>query len=169
MLRIPTSRWPRPACAGLLTLALVACDSPTSDPVDRDLEALRAATEPFQSFAAAQAANYTHLFADMCMEHATDGAMGYHYVNTDLLDGEVAVGEPEALLYESGQNDELELVAVEYVIPFAVRAETEPPPVLFGQQFRQNHTYGLWTLHAWVWKDNPAGVFADWNAEVTCP
>jgi hypothetical protein len=153
----------------MLILALGACDSPTSDPVERDIEMLRAATEPFQSFAAAQAANYTLLFADMCMEHATDGAMGYHYVNTELLDGEVAVRSPEALLYESGQNGELELVAVEYVIPFAVRPEDQPPPVLFGQEFRQNHTYDLWTLHAWVWKDNPAGVFADWNASVTCP
>ena len=23
--------------------------------------------------------------------------------------------------------------------------------------------------HAWIWKHNPAGMFADWNPEVSCP
>ena len=23
-------------------------------------------------------------------------------------------------------------------------------------------------MHAWVWKPNPAGMFADWNPEVSC-
>jgi len=28
---------------------------------------------------------------------------------------------------------------------------------------------GFYIHHAWVWKHNPAGMFADWNPEVTCP
>jgi hypothetical protein len=28
---------------------------------------------------------------------------------------------------------------------------------------------GFWLKHAWIWKHNPAGMFADWNPEVTCP
>ena len=59
--------------------------------VNGHLDALRRATESFRSFDAAQQANYTMLFADMCMDHATDGGMGYHYVNTTLLDTAVAV------------------------------------------------------------------------------
>ena len=27
---------------------------------------------------------------------------------------------------------------------------------------------GFWLQHAWVWKHNPAGMFADWNPEVSC-
>ena len=37
-----------------------------------------------------------------------------------------------------------------------------------GQKFKQNDTFQLWGLHAWVWKDNPSGMFADWNPRVTC-
>ena len=28
---------------------------------------------------------------------------------------------------------------------------------------------GFWLKHAWIWKHNPAGMFADFNPEVTCP
>lgn len=162
MFRNPSSYRSHAAGAGLLILMIAACEGTPTDPVERDLDALRSATEPFGSFDAVQQANYTLLFADMCMDHATSGGMGYHYVNTALLDTTVAVTEPEALIYEAGQNGELELVAVEYVVPFAVHGEDLTPPVLFGESFRQNHTYSLWTLHAWVWKDNPSGVFADY-------
>jgi hypothetical protein len=43
------------------------------------------------------------------------------------------------------------------------------PPNLFGQEFNFTdapNRYGLppfYSLHAWVWKDNPAGAFAMWN------
>jgi hypothetical protein len=40
--------------------------------------------------------------------------------------------------------------------------------MLFGQDFKHNDTFGIWALHAWVWKDNPSGIFADWNPRVTC-
>ena len=26
----------------------------------------------------------------------------------------------------------------------------------------------LWTLHVWIWKPNPAGIFESWNTRVTC-
>ena len=28
---------------------------------------------------------------------------------------------------------------------------------------------GFYTLHAWIWQYNPAGLFAHWNPNVTCP
>ncbi len=44
------------------------------------------------------------------------------------------------------------------------------PPTLFGVSFHRHPSLPLWVLHAWVWKDNPAGVFADWNPAVRmCP
>ena len=41
-------------------------------------------------------------------------------------------------------------------------------PILFGQQFQRNETFQLWGLHAWVWEENPSGIFANWNPRVTC-
>ena len=40
--------------------------------------------------------------------------------------------------------------------------------MLFGKKFLQNDTFQLWGLHAWVWKENPGGVFASWNPKVNC-
>jgi hypothetical protein len=48
------------------------------------------------------------------------------------------------------------------------------PPMLFGHEFdftAAPNRYGLppfYSLHAWVWKDNPAGPFETWNPSVHC-
>ena len=45
--------------------------------------------------------------------------------------------------------------------------DAQPPPMLFGHEFNFTdapNRYGLppfYSLHAWIWKDNPAGTFAD--------
>jgi hypothetical protein len=33
---------------------------------------------------------------------------------------------------------------------------------------RPNEAFGLWTLHVWLFKHNPNGLFADWNPLVRC-
>ena len=136
---------------------------------NKDLAALREATARFHRFEVGKNAGYTFLFMNMCMEDQSPaklGGMGYHYVNTDSLDGHVNVQYPEALLYEPGPNHQLNLVAVEYVIPAAAWTSTQPP-VLFGRQFKLN-AFNLWALHVWVWENNPSGLFADWNPRVSC-
>jgi hypothetical protein len=46
--------------------------------------------------------------------------------------------------------------------------------MLFGQMFQLTdapNRYGLppfYSLHAWIWKDNPAGTFEMWNPNVHC-
>jgi hypothetical protein len=69
----------------------------------------------------------------------------------------------------------LHLVAVEYVvIQQAWHAHDQRPPALFGDRFdftASPNRYGLppfYSLHAWVWKHNPAGTFAMWNPRVSC-
>jgi hypothetical protein len=62
----------------------------------------------------------------------------------------------------------LELVPVEYVVPFAIRADDQTPPILLGQEFRRNYTFDVWALHAWAWRDNSSGVFSDWNPDISC-
>ena len=95
------------------------------------------------------------------------GGMGYHYGNTTLINGSVAVDQPELLLYEPEKNGRMRLVAVEYIVPLS--AWTSPnPPRLFGRDFKVNQAFQIWGLHAWVWKHNPSGMFADWNPTVTC-
>lgn len=133
------------------------------------IAAIRAATARFHRFAVADEEGYDFLFLNTCMvdQSGTDlGGMGYHYVNTALLDGQVSIATPEAVLYEPGPNGQLRLVALEYVIPKS--AWTQPdPPVLLGQEFTLN-AFDLWALHVWVWKRNPSGMFADWNPNVNC-
>ena len=180
---------------GLIALTAIACEnvedpaapemaghsamtaSPTTASADAslgaDLARLRRATAPFHNFAMAEDAEYDILVAHpitgaTCLDHPTDGGMGRHYLNLGLVDAEVSVTEPEVLIYEPMANGKLRLVAVEYIIPYTIRGPEETPPTLLGQQFMHNPTFGLWMLHVYVWKHNPAGMFATWNPNITC-
>jgi hypothetical protein len=161
-------------CAGLIGLLSTGCSE--SDPVSPDeaaLAGIRQATTNFQNLQSAQDAGYSVLVThpttgEECLWHENEGGMGVHYLNPDLFDGEVDGDAPEVMIYANDASGKLRLVAVEYVIPFTIRSDEEPPPVLFGQEFKRNYTFNLWALHAWAWKDNPSGAFADYNPEVSC-
>ena len=133
---------------------------------NKDLAALRRVTAPFHDFGKAVAAGWSTPIT-ACMASPA-GGMGFHYGNVALIDGAVSVEKPELLLYEPEANGRLRLVAVEYIVPYTAWSRSATPPVLFGQDFKHNDTFGIWALHAWVWKDNPSGMFADWNPRVTC-
>jgi hypothetical protein len=136
--------------------------------VNQDLAALRRVTAKFHSFQTAAAAGWAAQITPCMTDPAGAGGMGFHYGNPALIDGAARVEEPELLLYEPQQNGRLRLVAVEYIIPYTAHSRDAAPPELFGQQFKQNDAFQLWGLHAWVWRENPSGVFADWNPRVTC-
>jgi hypothetical protein len=93
--------------------------------------------------------------------------MGFHCGDPGLIDGVVEELKPELLLYEPQKNGRLRLVAVEYVVPFTAWTQADPPS-LHGLTFAANQTFQVWALHAWVWRHNPAGTFADWNPTVNC-
>jgi len=133
-----------------------ACSSPTSSSeLSREINALRASTTRYQSFDAAVADGYGTKLTD-CMVDSSLGGMGVHYAKSTLIDGTVSVTTPQVLLYEP------------HIIPYTLRSRSATPPVLFGQQFKQNDGFQLWGLHAWVWRNNPSGLFADWNPSVSC-
>lgn len=132
---------------------------------NQDLATLRRVTAPFHDFATATAAGWSAQITG-CMAGPA-GGMGFHYGNPAFIDGSVRADEPELLLYEPDQNGRLSLVAVEYIVPLSAWTSSEPPR-LFGQDFHVNAAFHIWALHAWVWKDNPSGMFADWNPRVTC-
>ena len=101
--------------------------------------------------------------------------MGVHFVNGDLVgDGAIDAERPEALMYE-WRNGRFRLVGVEYVvIADAWNAAHPAPPVLDGQLFTFTgapNRYGIpafYALHVWAWRDNPEGVFQDFNPAVSC-
>lgn len=148
-------------------LALVAGCSDATSSQNTDLATLKRVTSPFRTFSAAMDAGWSAKITS-CMADQTLGGMGFHYGNTSLIDGTVQVDQPELLLYEPQADGSNELVAVEYIIPYTAHARSDAPPVLFGQQFKQNDTFQLWGLHVWAWKTNPSGLYADWNPQVNC-
>ena len=136
--------------------------------VERDLASLRSATAAFHEFSAARDAGWSTQITSCMTDPGGAGGMGFHYGNTELINGTVDVEHPELLLYEPEQNGKLRLVAVEYIIPYTFHARSAEPPVLFGQKFKQVDAFQLWGLHAWVWKQNASGMFAAWNPAVNC-
>jgi hypothetical protein len=108
-----------------------------------------------------------------CIAHPTAGAMGYHYFNKELID-DLVVDElkPEGLVYAPAPNGGLKLVALEYVVPGANSnppGVSEPPTVFGREMVILVPAVGFYTLHVWIWGHNPAGMFAHWSPEVTCP
>jgi hypothetical protein len=140
-------------------------DAPGAE-VNQDLAALRRVTAKFHSFESAKAAGWSTQITG-CMTDPKAGGMGFHYGNPKLIDGSVRADEPELLLYEREKNGRMRLVAVEYIVPLGAWSSPKPPR-LFNRDFAVNQAFGIWALHAWVWKDNPSGIFADWNPRVSC-
>jgi len=134
--------------------------------VGMQLAALRRATVAFHDTAAAAAAGYNTKLTP-CWYYGSVGAMGYHYGNVALIDGTPDLWHPEILVYAPTGGDRLALVAVEYVVPITAWTGSAPPSLL-GQAFEQNDAVGLYTLHIWLWRHNPTGMFQDWNPNVSC-
>ena len=136
--------------------------------VQQDLATLRSVTAPFHQFEVARAAGWSAKITSCLVDPGGAGGMGFHYGNTNFIDGTARVDQPQLLLYEPDANGRLQLVAVEYIIPYSFHSRDAAPPVLFGQPFLQFDAFQVWGLHAWVWKDNPSGLFAPWNPRVNC-
>lgn len=97
-------------------------------------------------------------------EARDEGAVGTVYVNfVRLLDGQIDPELPDALIYEP-HKDGLKLVGAE----FAVLDTGQPAPGFLGVTFQREEEFGVFGLHAWVWRDNPNGLFAETNPRVSC-
>ncbi|WP_405862787.1 hypothetical protein OG407_30130 [Streptomyces sp. NBC_01515] len=173
-----SSRSPRPlrstvkttlAAATAAAFALTAAPAhaaPEPDPsVWTQLSRTTQATAKYGYEGFAAAGGYAR--TDTCVADPTEGGMGYHYVNPANI-GSVDPQKPAALVYAdgSGFTDGRKLVAVEWVVKDTGQATA---PTLFGQTFQKDQLPGYFTLHAWLYKPNSAGLFAAWNPEVICP
>jgi hypothetical protein len=156
------------AGTGLALAVLLSLSGNASAGVARDLAELRHGTAAFHNHDIAMAAGW-NVELTGCMESSA-GGMGIHYANLDRLadGGAIDPSRPEALMYEPREDGSLRLVGVEFLILEEDLPRTEPAPELFGQHFHFNEVFEVWALHAWVWRHNREGMFADWNPAVSC-
>ena len=137
-----------------------------------NLSAVRHATTKFHDVEVAKAAGYAKLLD--CFDLPGVGGMGQHYVNGALVSatatGTVDALHPQAMVYEVDEEGSLELVAVEYIIPYDFVARSAEAPRILGQNFVHNDALRLWVLHAWIFRPNPLGTFINYNPNVEmCP
>jgi hypothetical protein len=145
-------------------------DSHASSPL---VDIVREATAPFLDANVAMAFGYVP--KPFCVTGPDQGAMGVHLVNGGLVaDGQLDPAKPESLVYEP-RNGRLQLVAAEYIVlADAWHAQHPQPPTLFGQLLNYiaaPNRYGnpnFYEIHVWAWKENPFGVFVDWNPRASC-
>jgi hypothetical protein len=136
--------------------------------INRQLAELRRVTAPFHNIDAAARAGYDVQITP-CWAHTKLGAQGYHYGNPDLISdgGAIELLRPELLMYEPGPGGQLRLVGLEYIVPID-EWTGEQPPSLLGETFHPHSFLPIYKLHVWLWRDNPSGIFADWNPKVSC-
>jgi hypothetical protein len=136
---------------------------------------IRQATEQFRDVRAA-APDYVSVLG--CVSGPEAGAMGVHFVNPALLADDVLdPRHPEALIYEF-KDGVARLVGVEFIVfadAWHQHHGPQDPPVLDNQQLthfvESPNRFGLpahYEIHVWAWRDNPNGVFVDWNPRVSC-
>ncbi|HET6818287.1 MAG TPA: hypothetical protein VFH66_13760 [Mycobacteriales bacterium] len=152
---------------GLVTVSGVGTAS-AAPSIQAQLAQVRAATAAFHSIPAAEAAGYVK-FLD-CFDSAEFGGMGQHWLLPGALAKPLDPASPAALVYEPRADGSYQLVAVEYVVPDPEKTLENNKPELLGQQFTYLDALGVWKLHAWIWRPNPAGMFKDFNRNVNmCP
>lgn len=177
-------------CALLVGLVTACADAPVAPVQDQGLHAhaasearradvsasqnrinaaIRQATAHYQRLEVALADGYAR--ASECVP-----GMGFHYLSAGLLDGAVDPTRPELLVYEPQRNGRLRLVAVEFMVPAAAWDPfNSGPPMLGSREFDDHRPPGSggppfphYQLHAWVWKDNPAGIYTPFNPNSSC-
>ena len=127
---------------------------------------VRRATAGLHDIAAAIEAGYTNQFPAGCAQSA-EGVQGFHYLNPGLVDADIELLRPELVMYEPQRDGSLQLLGVDYIVPFHAWTSSEPPTLL-GVPFMRLEALGVWAVHIWAWRPNPSGMFAMWNPKASC-
>jgi plastocyanin len=151
------------------------------------LDVVRDATAKYTDIEEALADGYTQSTEEV-------PNMGAHFVQPwRMLDGKFDPERPEILLYTSDEEGDWTLVGTSFVLPLNVVGPDHPDAfagpldnwhvhyeLCTGSDFNSRSSteqecredggtwvpvYG-WMIHAWVWTDNPLGVFNMWNPNV---
>ncbi len=171
----------RVALAALGAIAVAALAIGGLATAHSDLDPARAATARYHNIDLAVAAGYAQPprpapLHECITSFDGTGSMGFHYINGGLLDTTIDPTKPEVLVYAPAGNGKLKLVALEYVVfQDAWKAQHgDEMPTLFGQMFMATgdpNRFGIpafFSLHVWLWDDNPSGLFAPFNPTVSC-
>lgn len=170
------------ACAAIVALAAFAAAAPAAaeEPTPAELDAVREALVKYKDpyvavrdlyLSTVGCVHYDGMKMPGHMEYPK-GGMGVHFVNL-TIQGPLDPKRPNVLVYEP-VDGKLQLVAAEWLVPVSVAKER---PVLFGQPFQgpmEGHEplipqgFVHYDLHAWLFKDNPNGMFSPTNPDVTC-
>lgn len=141
-----------------------------------DLSRMRAGTSRYHDFS--QAVDDGFIPFSPCVASPM-GGMGVHYAHPDrIADISVDPARPEMILYVPTDDGRMELVGVEFMVNAEAwhgAGHSEAPSVA-GVPYDPpdpNHPHpemaAAYTLHVWLWKDNPDGIFAPFNPNVSCP
>jgi hypothetical protein len=173
--------------AGCAAAFLLACGSAAAQ-APKDLSAeLKRARDALDKYKDPIAAVHDGYFSTLgCVTYPRAGAagqvpyaaggMGVHFLNVGLLGKPLDPLKPQILVYEPGPGGKLTLVAAEWFVPLSPDVKTRPQ--LFGKPFdgpMEGHhplmpgALHHYDLHVWLWKENPAGMFAPTNPAVKCP
>ena len=133
--------------------------------------------------------------AEMMGKPKALGVMGIHYVRPDLLgitgppnprvngtSTHTDFTEPAVLIYEPQEDQSLQLVAVENLVFIKSweAAGNSAPPSFQGVPYDKmvddpktevDEAHGFephYDRHVWIYRDNPNGMFAQFNPNATC-
>jgi hypothetical protein len=130
------------------------------------LATLRRVTARYHRLDAAIADGFVFLHG--CEVRSDEGPVGTVYINVErLLDGAVDPSLPDGLIYEPRGGLAPQLVGVELAVPYALWTEPQAPQFL-GASFQREDEFGVFGLHVWLWRNNPEGLFAEANPNVSC-
>jgi hypothetical protein len=170
-------------CCALASVVIVGLSArvKADDVFTKELGALRESLMKYQDVYAAVHDGYYSTVG--CVRYTGDkmeghadypkGAMGIHFLKKELVGPEPDPMRPPVLTYEP-KDGKLNLVGVEWVVPLAGATKR---PELFGQKFlgpMEGHEpiipkeFEHYDLHAWLFKDNPLGMFAPTHPDVNC-
>jgi hypothetical protein len=176
---------------GTASVALALCALPswalaqeTLADLSQDMEAVRAGLAKYQDYYQSEADFY---MAIGCIFYGDiDGHEGqmfgeipgqmtmWSYPN--MMDDKLDPEKPEALIYGQDSNGEYQLAAAVWMHTAGPNTER---PTLFGREFEgpvkaekatplQQVKFVMYDLHAWLWKENPDGVFTRTNPTLPC-
>lgn len=126
-----------------------------------ELQQARAATAKYRHIEKAIADGYADI-------NVVRQNMGYHFMKVGNVDINFDLKKPEILVYEKLDDGSFRLVAVEYAVPIPLTPNAAPAGFSGSADvWTKSAEFNLWLLHAWVWKNNPDGVFKSMNPLVT--
>ncbi len=151
------------AAAAALLVGTFGCGEDEVENIDET----RAAVSVYTDVGMALADGYvsTHEYVE-----SPEGGMGIHFLNPDITG--IDYLRPNVLLYDLNDRGEYSLIGAEWLAPAAMYDEA---PELFGQTFEgpmPGHEEGQpehYELHAWLFTENPDGMFHAFNPNVQPP